>query len=133
MIDHFSLPVGDVKKSKPFYEAVLAPLGYISLQAQVFDGYSAFGFGGDPDGEPPFWIGGPIPPGPKPVAPEGQHIAFRASSRAAVDAFHVAGLLAGGTDNGPPGLRPQYHQDYYAAFLIDPDGHHIEAVCHHPR
>jgi len=134
MIDHFSLPVSDLRKSKPFYEAVLGALGYLSLQAQVFDGYSAFGFGDDPDGEPPFWIGGPAQASPdKAVTPEGQHIAFAARSRAMVDAFHAAGLALGGTDNGPPGLRPQYHADYYAAFLRDPDGHRIEAVCHRPE
>lgn len=134
MFDHFSLPVSDLRKSKPFYEAVLGALGYLSLQAQVFDGYSAFGFGDDPDGEPPFWIGGPAEASPeKAVTPEGQHIAFAARSRAMVDAFHAAGLAAGGLDNGPPGLRPQYHADYYAAFLLDPDGHRIEAVCHRPE
>jgi len=69
----------------------------------------------------------------KPVTPDGQHIAFAARSRTMVDAFHAAGLAAGGTDNGPPGLRPHYHADYYAAFLLDPDGHHIEAVCHRPE
>jgi catechol 2,3-dioxygenase-like lactoylglutathione lyase family enzyme len=134
MIDHFSLPVSDLRKSKPFYEAVLGTLGYLSLQAQVFDGYSAFGFGDDPDGEPPFWIGGPAEASPdKAVTPEGRHIAFAARSRAMVDAFHAAGLAAGGTDNGPPGLRPHYHANYYAAFLLDPDGHRIEAVCHRPE
>jgi catechol 2,3-dioxygenase-like lactoylglutathione lyase family enzyme len=134
MIDHFSLPVSDLKKSKPFYEAVLGVLGYVSLHAQVFEGYSAFGFGDDPDGEAPFWIGGPNEAGAeKTVTPDGQHIAFTARSRAMVDAFHLAGLASGGTDNGPPGLRPQYHQDYYAAFLLDPDGHRIEAVCHRPE
>jgi len=134
MIDHVSLPVSDLRKSKPFYEAVLGALGYLSVQAQVFDGYSAFGFGDDPDGDPPFWIGGPAEASPdKAVTPEGQHIAFAARSRAMVDAFHAAGLAAGGSDNGPPGLRPQYHADYYAAFLRDPDGHRIEAVCHRPE
>ena len=134
MIDHFSLPVSDLKQSKPFYEAVLGALGYLSLQAQVFDGYSAFGFGDDPDGEPPFWIGGPTEADPeKTVTPDGQHIAFTARSRAMVDAFYQAGLTAGGSDNGAPGLRPHYHVDYYAAFLLDPDGHRIEAVCHRPE
>jgi catechol 2,3-dioxygenase-like lactoylglutathione lyase family enzyme len=134
MIDHFSLPVRDLKISKPFYEAVLAPLGFSSVQAQVFDGYAAFGFGDDPEGEPPFWIGGPTEGDhPAPVTPEGQHVAFRAMTRAMVDAFHAAGLAAGGTDNGPPGLRPHYHADYYAAFLLDPDGQRIEAVCHRPE
>lgn len=134
MIDHFSLPVSDLKSSKPFYEAVLGALGYLSLRAEVFDGYAAFGFGDDPDGEPPFWIGGPTADDvPGPTVSLGQHIAFAARSRAMVDAFHEAGLAAGGMDNGPPGLRRQYHADYYAAFLLDPDGHHIEAVCHRPE
>ncbi|MGE0667684.1 MAG: VOC family protein [Sphingomonadales bacterium] len=134
MIDHFSLPVSNLRTSKPFYEAVLGVLGYASLQAQLFDGYSAFGFGDDPDGEPPFWIGGPSEAAPdKTVSPIGQHVAFAARSRAMVHAFHAAGLAAGGTDNGAPGLRPHYHADYYAAFLLDPDGHRIEAVCHRPE
>ena len=67
-----------------------------------------------------------------PTTPDGQHIAFRAPDRAAVDAFYAAALAAGGRDNGPPGLRPNYHPDYYAAFVLDPDGHRLEAVCHRP-
>jgi catechol 2,3-dioxygenase-like lactoylglutathione lyase family enzyme len=139
MIDHFSLPVADVARSKAFYEAVLGALGYRSLQAQIFDGYAAFGFGEEGEDEPPFWIGGSTGDGPTgdgptaPVPQIGQHVAFRAASRALVDAFHAAGLAAGGADNGAPGLRPHYHADYYAAFLVDPDGHHIEAVCHRPE
>lgn len=91
------------------------------------------GYGGEGRPEPVFWIGAARgAPGPAPVTPEGQHVAFRAPSRAAVDAFHRAALAAGGRDNGAPGLRPRYHAAYYAAFVLDPDGHRIEAVCHAP-
>ena len=76
--------------------------------------------------KPDFWIGQGKPNDP-PI-----HIAFRADSRAIVDAFYAAALAAGGRDNGPPGLRPRYHENYYGAFVRDPDGHNIEAVCHDP-
>ena len=80
-----------------------------------------------------FWIGAARVPGAAPVSPDGQHIAFRAGNRAAVDAFYREALAAGGTDNGAPGLRPHYHPSYYAAFVLDPDGHRLEAVCHRPE
>jgi catechol 2,3-dioxygenase-like lactoylglutathione lyase family enzyme len=92
-------------------------------------GYAGCGFGRP--GEPEFWIGKDSGPGSQPV-PGSLHLAFRADDRAAVDAFHAAALAAGGRDNGPPGLRPQYGPDYYAAFVFDPDGHNLEAVCHRP-
>ena len=82
--------------------------------------------------EPGFWIGAGREPGPVPVTPDGQHLAFRASGRAAVDAFYAAALATGGSDNGPPGLRPHYHPNYYAAFVLDPDGTNVEAVYHGP-
>lgn len=125
MLDHFSINVSDVDRSKRFYTAALAPLGYRLLK----DFGDAAGFGApeesgpsDPGGD--FWIshGDPHPPL--------VHFAFAAASREVVDAFFAAALAAGGTDNGPPGLRPQYHPDYYAAFVLDPDGYNLEAVCH---
>jgi catechol 2,3-dioxygenase-like lactoylglutathione lyase family enzyme len=124
MIDHLSLAVADVVRSRAFYDALLAPLGYgrvmdVDEASVVASGYGA-------DGKPSFWIGPGAAAGPA----AGQHVAFAATSRAAVDAFHRAGLAAGGRDNGAPGLRPHYHPSYYAAFVIDPDGHHLEAVCH---
>jgi catechol 2,3-dioxygenase-like lactoylglutathione lyase family enzyme len=121
MIDHCSLPVTKLQRSAAFYDAVLAPLGYRRLME--FD--EAIGYG---DHHPAFWIG----VGARPVAGAGLHVAFAAGDRPAVDAFHAAGLAAGARDDGPPGLRPHYHPDYYAAFLVDPDGYKVEAVCHRP-
>lgn len=117
MIDHLSLRVRDLDKSKAFYAAALAPLGYTVMME--FPGVAGLGEGGKPD----FWIGG----GP---AGEPTHIAFRAASRELVDAFHKAALAAGAKDNGAPGVRPQYHPAYYGAFVLDPDGNNIEAVHH---
>jgi len=128
MIDHVGYAVSDYEQAKRFYAQALAPLGY-SLLMEVggqenASGHPAAGFG--VGGNPDFWIGG-----------EGKlekplHIAFVAKDRAAVDAFHKAALAAGGKDNGAPGLRSQYHANYYAAFVRDRDGHNIEAVCHAP-
>jgi catechol 2,3-dioxygenase-like lactoylglutathione lyase family enzyme len=120
MIDHSGVSVSDVAKSKAFYRSALAPLGYtLLMEWEVFAG---FGVAPKPD----FWIGQGKPNVP-PI-----HIAFRAESRAQVDAFYRAAMAAGGTDNGAPGPRPQYHPHYYGAFVLDPDGHNIEAVCHTP-
>ena len=128
MIDHVSIAVRDLAKARAFYDATLAPLGY----RRMFDVEDASGYGRS---EPhplkeqalPFWItknaGGPGLNG---------HLCFSAPFRGAVDAFHAAALAAGGRDNGKPGLRPEYHQNYYAAFIIDPDGYRIEAVRHQP-
>jgi catechol 2,3-dioxygenase-like lactoylglutathione lyase family enzyme len=134
MIDHFSLPVSDYARSRAFYDKALGTLGY-NLLMEMTDSpdYVAAGYGPADLPEPAFWIGAGRIPGPPPVTPEGQHIAFRAPDRAAVDAFYTAAVAAGGSDNGPPGLRPQYHPAYYAAFVLDPDGHRIEAVCHRPE
>jgi catechol 2,3-dioxygenase-like lactoylglutathione lyase family enzyme len=120
MIDHTGLTVSDVVRSKSFYRAALAPLGYAMLME--FEQFAGFGMPPKPD----FWIGGGKPNDPA------VHVAFRAETRAAVDAFHRAALSAGARDNGPPGLRPHYHANYYAAFVLDPDGHNVEAVCHTP-
>jgi catechol 2,3-dioxygenase-like lactoylglutathione lyase family enzyme len=117
MIDHASLPVRDFQKSKAFYAAVLKPLGYKILTEG--DGYAGMGATGWSD----FWIGQK-----KNVTP--QHIGFWCDDHATVDAFYEAALEAGGKDNGAPGIRADYHPSYYAAFILDPDGHNIEAVFH---
>ncbi|MCW5654171.1 VOC family protein [Hydrogenophaga sp.] len=125
MIDHMGINVSDIRKSKAFYALALAPLGYalvMELPASVTGYADTAGFGEPP--KPDFWISGGTPNQP-PI-----HVAFRASTRAQVDAFHAAAIAAGGVDNGPPGLRPHYHANYYGAFVRDPDGHNIEAVCH---
>ena len=118
MIDHIGVAVSDVGKSKTFYSAALAPLGY----ALLMDFGEAAGFGVAP--KPDFWIG----QGKSNESPS--HVAFRAATRKEVDAFYRAAIDAGGRDNGAPGLRPHYHEHYYGAFVLDPDGHNIEAVCH---
>ena len=127
MIDHTGVVVSDFSTSRDFYRAALAPLGYTLLMevsaAQTGHGDAA-GFGIVP--KPDFWIGSGRPNVP-PV-----HVAFRAADRAQVDAFYRAAIAAGGRDNGAPGLRPHYHPNYYGAFVLDPDGHNIEAVCHNP-
>jgi catechol 2,3-dioxygenase-like lactoylglutathione lyase family enzyme len=136
MIDHMTFRVSDIALSKAFYAAALAPLGYALLFEQQFDGVNVLGFG-QPATAPAHeakidtWlVDGPSPHG-APVT-TGCHLAWSAASRAAVDAFHAAALAAGGSDNGAPGLRPQYHTGYYGAFAIDPDGNNVEAVCHAP-
>lgn len=126
MIDHIGFSVSDYAKSKAFYTKALAPLGYaVVMEAQQSENDApAAGFGIDK--KPDFWIGGEGGLN-KPV-----HIAVAAKARTAVDEFHRAALAAGGKDNGAPGLRPHYHPNYYAAFVLDPDSHNIEAVCHAP-
>ncbi len=119
MLDHITLRVHDLAAAKAFYTAALAPLGY----AVVMDFPEGFGMG--VGGKPDFWL-------TEDKAASPQHVAFAAPSRAAVDAFHAAGLAAGGRDNGAPGLRAHYHPDYYGAFVDDPSGHHMEAVIHTP-
>ena len=136
MIDHLSVAVRDIDRSRTFYDAVMAALGHARLMNEEAADYVASGYGVAGSHEPGFWVGADREPKPdaatEVLAPAGQHIAFAAGTRAQVDAFHAAGLAAGGRDNGAPGLRAQYHESYYAGFLIDPDGHHIEAVCHLP-
>jgi catechol 2,3-dioxygenase-like lactoylglutathione lyase family enzyme len=119
MLDHIGLVVTDFGRSKSFFERALAPLGYTKLME--FSGAAGFGMAGKPD----FWIS--QGQSPKPV-----HVAFAASDRKIVDAFHKAALAAGGGDNGAPGVRKEYHSNYYGAFITDPDGNNIEAVCHNP-
>ena len=120
MLDHVAIRVSDFEQSKRFYAEALSPLGYELLMEPSV---SAAGFGRQ--GKPEFWIGQGDPGQPV-------HIAFAASDRASVDAFHEEALAAGGRNNGGPGLRPEYHQSYYAAYVFDPDGNNIEAVCHEP-
>jgi catechol 2,3-dioxygenase-like lactoylglutathione lyase family enzyme len=120
-IDHVGLDVKDYERSKAFYEKALAPLG---MRLMMEPAPEVGGFGGD---FPFFWIGS-RERGPQ----TGVHVAITAKDRAMVDAFHAAALEAGGTDNGGPGVREIYHPDYYGAFVLDPDGNNIEAVCHKP-
>ncbi|MGF1608309.1 MAG: VOC family protein [Kiloniellales bacterium] len=127
MIDHTGFAVSDFEHSKAFYAEALKPLSIsliMEVTAEQTGGDAHAGFG--KDGKPFFWIGAGQPSGP-------MHIALTAPSRAEVDAFHRAALAAGGKDNGAPGLRPHYHPDYYGAFVLDPDGNNIEAVCHRPE
>ena len=125
MFDHLGFAVSDYSRSLAFYRAALAPLGIalvVEVTPEQSGGEAHAGFGRE--GRPRFWIGtGRAALGPL-------HVAFEASSRAQVDAFHRAALAAGARDHGAPGLRPHYHPDYYGAFVLDPDGHNIEAVCH---
>ncbi len=122
MLDHIGLDVTDIARSRAFYEKALAPLGYAVVQQIEDEGTTVVMFG--VDGEIDFVIADKDRPG------EANHIAFRAATRAQVDAFHTAALAAGGRDHGPPGLRPHYGAAYYAAFVFDPDGFNVEAVCH---
>jgi catechol 2,3-dioxygenase-like lactoylglutathione lyase family enzyme len=120
MLDHIGLEVSDYERSRDFYTRALAPLGYRLLMEPVP------GVGGFGRERPVFWIrGGGVPSG-------GTHVAFGCPSSGEVDAFHEAALAAGGRDNGGPGAREIYHPDYYGAYVLDPDGHNVEAVCHHP-
>jgi len=121
MLDHVTANVGDLEQAKRFYSQALAPLGY-SLQTD-FEGGAGFGTG---DGMADFWLGSSSERGPT-------HVAFGAPDRAAVDAFYEAATAAGGKDNGAPGLRPHYHESFYAAYVQDPDGNNIEAVTHRPE
>lgn len=116
MIDHFNLPVRDLERSRRFYECVLAPLGFRFLMQ---DG-SAVGFGTDSWS---FGILATPPPFPS------LHLAFTAETRDAVDQFFAAAMMLGSPANGAPGVRPHYDPNYYAAFVLDPDGHNVEAVC----
>jgi catechol 2,3-dioxygenase-like lactoylglutathione lyase family enzyme len=126
-IDHLGVSFADYPRALGFYEKALAPLG-ISIVMQVTKeqtgSFEGAGFGRD--GKPSFWISGGERTTPR------LHVAFVADERAAVDAFFEAALAAGGADNGAPGVRAHYHPDYYGAFVLDPEGHNIEAVCHKP-
>ena len=121
MFDHVSIGVRDIARAKRFYDAALAPLGYKCLSA----GEASLGYGADAAA---FWINAaerPVPPDEK----SSLHVCFAAPTRRSVDAFHAAALAAGGKDNGKPGLRRDYGDSYYAAFVVDPDGYRVEAYC----
>ena len=126
MLDHVGFAVADAERSREFYEVALAPLGMGLIMsipaAENPSGGAAHGFG--VEGNPFFWVGDNERVG------EGTHVAFTVETRDQVDAFHEAAMAAGGRDHGPPGLRPQYGPNYYAAYVLDPDGLNIEAVCH---
>jgi len=126
MIDHTGVAVSDPAKSRAFYEKALAPLGYavlMEIPTAHTGGRVVFGMGVAP--KPDFWVHEGTPT-------DRVHIALRADDRATVDAFYAAAMAAGGKDNGGPGPRPHYHAGYYGAFVLDPDRHNIEAVCHAP-
>ena len=128
MIDHTGVTVSDFEASKAFYGAALAAIGYAKLLEfgpEITGSVAVAGFGEPP--KPDFWIAQGQPNRPA------IHVAFRVPTRAVVRAFHAAALAAGGTCNGPPGIRAHYHPNYYGAFVHDPDGHNIEAVCHDPE
>ena len=125
MLDHIGLTVSDFARARAFYDAALAPLGVamvMEVTPEQTGGSSHLGYGSD--GRPYFCIGDAG------ATTGALHVAFAAADRATVDAFYAAALAAGGRDNGPPGLREHYHPTYYGAFVLDPDGHNIEAVCH---
>ena len=126
MIDHVGIFVSDWAKSQAFYDAALGAIGasLLALVPEQFTG--GIKVGGYGRQKPDFWLTENHTPG------SGRHYAFVANNRAEVDAFYAAALATGGRDNGAPGLRPQYHPDYYGAFVFDPDGNNIEAVCHAP-
>jgi catechol 2,3-dioxygenase-like lactoylglutathione lyase family enzyme len=126
MLDHTGVGVSEFARSKTFYEKALGAIGYEVLRVLTREqvGANVAGFG--ERGKPDFWINEGAPQRPH------VHVAFRVPNRALVDAFYRAALAAGGKDNGPPGPRAHYHANYYGAFVLDPDGHNIEAVCHDP-
>ena len=125
IIDHIGFAVSDIERAIAFYEKALVPLGLgleMRLGKEITGTVEVVGFG--KDGKPELWLSAGARTEPR------VHVALIAESRAVVDAFHAAAITAGGRDNGPPGLRPHYHPNYYGAFVLDPDGHNIEAVCH---
>ncbi len=127
MLDHVGLGVSDLDRSHAFYRKALAPLGIgvvMEVTREQTGGYAGYGFG--KDHKPFFWIGNGQP------LMGSLHVAFVTQDRKTVDDFYKAALQAGGKDNGAPGLRPHYHENYYGAFVLDPDGHNVEVVCHKP-
>jgi len=121
MLDHIGIYVADPEKAKAFYATALAPLNY--KIHKEFPEWGVVGFG---EAQPDFWIS-------KGAASQNAHICFLASGKEMVDAFHAAGLAAGGKDNGAPGYRRDYHPGYYGSFITDPDGNNLEAVFHDPN
>lgn len=135
MIDHMGISPTDIEHVRQFYDAALKPLGItnvMEVMPEQASGYHGIGYG--TDRKPFFWLSGDsrraLPESPRGT---GIHIAFEAENRAAVDAFYAAAMAQGGRDNGPPGIRQHYHPAYYAAFVIDPDGVNVEAVCQKPE
>ena len=127
ILDHVGFPVSNYARSVAFYSQALAPLGIGLIKEVKFSDGSDDGYAGFGRQRPQFWIG-------TGSALRGRlHVAFAAQNREEVEAFYKAALAAGGRDNGPPGLRPHYHENYYGGFVIDPDGHNIEAVTHLPE
>ena len=127
MIDHMGIRTANYPDARPFYDAAFAALGggmRHQVPVEYTGGRHVMGFGRE---MPSFWLNEAA------TSSEPQHVAFTARNRAEVDAFYAAAMAAGGRDNGGPGLRPQYHATYYGAFVLDPDGNNIEAVCHHPE
>jgi catechol 2,3-dioxygenase-like lactoylglutathione lyase family enzyme len=122
LLDHVTIGVSNVERSMKFYDRALRPLGIVRLYAEAEE-YAGYGI----SPKAFFWIGS------KEMPQTGAHIAFTAPDRATVDRFHDEAIAAGGRDNGRPGIRPHYHAHYYGAFVLDPDGHNIEAVCHTPQ
>ena len=128
MLDHLGINASNFETSRQFYEASLAALGITKIMEvtpEQTGGYHGIGYGAD--GNPFFWLGNAA------LHSSGIHIAFAAADRAAVNAFYAVAIEQGGRDNGGPGLRPEYHENYYAAFVLDPDGINVEAVCHLPE
>jgi catechol 2,3-dioxygenase-like lactoylglutathione lyase family enzyme len=126
MLDHVSITVFDIAVAEPFYDAIMAALGVVKVGARA----DWLGYGERARPEQPERVYISIRRGDRPEPAYGRHWCFKAASRAAVDAFWQAGLAHGGTDQGSPGLRTHYHPSYYAAFVADPDGNRLEAVCH---
>ena len=130
IVDHVGFGVSDYQGAKRFYTEALAPLGFtlvMEVSPEQNEGSKVWACGFGKNGKPEFWIGSDGKTTPP------MHVAIVVDSRAEVRAFYEAALRAGGRDNGPPGLRPQYHANYYGAFVLDPDGHNLEAVCHRPE
>ena len=126
LLDHVSIAVPDIDAARVFYDAIMQPLG----ATKVYDRADAIGYGERCNAADTASTCVAIYLDPAPVAANRRHWCFKAASRAHVDAFFAAGLAAGGRSDGEPGLRPHYHRDYYAAFLVDPAGNRVEAVCH---
>ena len=127
ILDHIGFPVTDYERSLTFYKNALAPLGIVLLKEMRFSAEDSDGYAGFGRTRPQFWIG-------TGAALKGRlHVAFSAANRQEVQEFYDAALAAGGKDNGAPGLRPHYHANYYGGFVLDPDGHNIEAVTHLPE
>ena len=125
MIDHTGIASENIAAARAFYDAIFGALGggmLMEIPKEFTGGTVVLGYGRD---HAVFWVN-------EGTAGPGRHTAFAAANRAQVDAFYAAAMATGGRDNGAPGLRPQYHPDYYAAFVLDPDGNNIEAVCHAP-